>query len=1270
MRRWKFCTLLMLTLALGTLGCHGGGSSSSIALQISPSAVSVITNTTQQFASLVTGTTDTVVTWTVTCPTGVTAPACGTIDSNGLYTAPKTVPTTTTNGTTTITPTATITGTAHADASKTATATVTIISGIRITITPANATIGTGETFNFVANVSNPGCNQSVAGNTCLNVTWSVPTTAGVGSIDANGVYTAPGTAPSPSTVTITATSAVDTAITATASITVVTASDPTLTSVSPKTAARGSLFQDIYITGTNFISTNNVFVNGAQVDPLLVADVSSSVIRARIQDTTLAAPALGVLQVSVSRQSGKPQDCAPDITQCQVVLIGVRPAVVGSSPDSIPQGTAGSLSFNINGGFFGTAGNPAVNAAYDGQPRLAQVSPSPNSTRQLSVIIGGTSNPGDFGTSGLHQIAIGSNADPAKLAVTNIAVQPDVASNPPTPVPPSPVAVGTGPSDVAINPATGMAVVANTGSNDVTLIDLAASAPTVIAASICTAAVGAGLPCPSSGPKSVAVAHVGITNQNIALVANTASKTIAAVDLDARAVTWVSPPLQDSPVAVGINPVTGRALVAMNTKNYGLLVDLTQTPPAILGTVSISTGPNSHIAVEPHLNWAIATPGGTGSLSIVDLNRQTTNNITSVSRSAGTVTVTVQPSTASVPQSPLAVQLGDAVQIQGISDNSFNGIYTVTSVGPGNSQFGYSQLNAPIPPDKTTFTTAGTVNYAAPIATLAPTTILTQGIGINPETQQAILLDPNPNASTSGVSFFSLLDQSISSVTLTRTNGARETGSIAGAFNPLTNTAYIVNPNTNSLSVIDPAQLRRLPTVTTVFPTGHDPVAVAVDPASNRAIVVNQTDNNVSIFSLGSSSSVQQVAITETSPKTFVTNSTLSTVPAPAAQTLTVIGKGFTSNSQVRLDGITLPTSLVNPASDRQLVATVPPSLLMNARRFAVDVQNPTGPPSNASDFAVIQSVDVSAGTGCSAAPNPAGVAIDAQQNIAVVSLAGCNTVALINLSNGTGQTVAVGSNPLGVAVIPRLHKAVVANNGSGNASVVDELGASVTNTVTTGSGSAGVAADQDTGEAAVANSVANTVTVLNVSTGGTSSISTGSRPIAVAFNYQTHQIAMAASGSNSVGVTGGSGSTISTSFNVSLPTSLLYDPSPNDCGASNTAGCFLAASSTGNVVDVLDPITQQQFAFRVGINPTAIAYNYLTSTLISTNTGSHTVTVVDFLDRRIRAVLSLPAPPPNSTLALTGTLQFAVDIHPLTNLAVIADTANGRVLFVPVPR
>ena len=232
------------------------------------------------------------------------------------------------------------------------------------------------------------------------------------------------------------------------------------------------------------------------------------------------------------------------------------------------------------------------------------------------------------------------------------------------------------------------------------------------------------------------------------------------------------------------------------------------------------------------------------------------------------------------------------------------------------------------------------------------------------------------------------------------------------------------------------------------------------------------------------------------------------------------------------------------------------------------------------------------------------------------------------------------------------------------------DDAGvATVTNTISTDSGSMGVAADQDTGEAAVANSVANTVSVVNVVTLGSTSNTSGTRPIAVAFNPQTHTVAVAETTANAVGFVANTTGAATSSFSVNLPTSVVYDPAPGDC-AANVVGCFLATSSSNNVVEILDPTTQLQTTFRIGINPTAIAYNFLTSTLVSTNTSSHTVTVVDFLDRRIRAVLTLPPPPTNSGLAPTTALQFALDVHPLTNIAVIADTANGRVLFVPLPR
>jgi DNA-binding beta-propeller fold protein YncE len=1283
MRRWKFFSILTLVLAFGALGCGGGTAASSISIAISPTVASVITNTTQTFSAFVTGSSDQTATWTVTCPTGVTAPACGTIDTNGVYTAPKTVPTvSSTSGTPTITPTATIKATAHADTTKTATATVTILSGIAISITPTTATVGTTENFTFTVNVSNPGCVNTVGTSDCIAVTWSVPTstcptgtTNCEGTIDANtGKYTAPGQVPKTgSTVTITATSAKDTTVTATAIVTVVTAVDPTLTRVSPTTAAVGSLFQDVYVTGTNFISTNSVSVqHGAQVTPLAAVGISSSVIRARIPDSVLASP--GTLQITVSKQTGTPQNCSP-AALCQVALIGVRPAITGPAPDSIRQCASCALSFDVNGGFFGTSGSPAVSATFAGSLRSAQVT----SARKMSVLIGGSSNMGDLSTPGLYPVGIQSVADPTKLAVTNIAVQPDystgasVISTKRTVTLPA----GSAPSDVAINPATGWAIVANTGGNSVSLIDLAASS-SAPDATLCTAATGAVIPpCTTpSGPQSVAVDYV----KNEALVVNTTSQTLAIVDLAGMKVLSVIPLFQTPPsdaalhppVAVGINPITRQGLVTIQDRAYGLILDLNKPSP-VVGPVTITTGAKSHVTVEPHLNWAIATPGGlVGTIGIVGLNRQTVNNITSLSRAsngtADVVTVTVQASSAQTPQPPLAVQVGDAIFIQNVSDTSgkstdtasFEGFFTVSGVGPSSGQFSYT-LTGAAQPDETILNATGTVKYSPPVATVQLSASF-QGIGINPETQQAVLVDP----STSGlISFLSLLDQTSSPLILRGpgsggTQGPVETGSVAGAFNPLTNVAVTVNPRNNTLSVIDPSsnppvRLTSTGSVSSVVLSG--PAAVAVDPGTNLAVVANQTNDTVSILSLGT---IQPLSITETYPKTFVATSIFPSPVGPGAlkKPLTIIGTGFSSNSRVRLDGAALSTTFV---TNRLLTANVDPAQLSSAHRFALDVLDlSTNAVSNATDFTVMQSVDVS--SACSTPPLPAGVAIDPVLNKAAVSLSGCSMVALIDLSTGAGTTKGVGSNPSGVAALPRLHAVVVANNGSNNASVVDEQTGNVTN-ITTGSGSLGVAADQDTGEAAVANSAANTVTVLNVASNGASSITGGQRPVAVAFDYQTHQVAVAADASDSVGIATAPSGLLSASFAISVPLSVAYDPANN---------VFLAASSTGNSVTIYDPTLQQQVGspFRVGINPTAIAYNYLTGTLISTNTLSHTITVADIVTSRIRAVMTLPPPPIDSTLGLSGALQFAVDVHPLTNLAVIADTANGQVLFVPLPR
>lgn len=1287
MRRWKRWTILGLALGWGALGCGSSSTSTGgITILISPPTGSTaVVGTTTQFTASVTGTTNVSVTWQVNGVTGGNL-TTGTINSNGLFTAPAVVPNPATVN---------VTGISVANTNVSATSTITIDSGVSVLLAPTTATVGTGESFTLTSCVVGVPNAQNNFGSCDVGdkaaVTWTVSATTNGSFSSATGIttsYMAPATVPSPATVTVTATSVYDTTKTATMSITLVTATDPTLTSVSPTIAGLGSVFQDTYIAGTGFISTTQVFINGTLVDPSLIAASTSTNLRVRIPASDLnvppAPPATSdILTISASRQGGTPQNCSPDPTQCQIVVSPQRPGVVGPTPNSIAQGSSSAVNFNVNGGFFGTKAQGTVNVRYGGQNKAATIS-TVNPGRQMAVTIGGTPCSGDLAVPGLYPVEVHSSADPTKVAVANLAVQPDyTTSTNAAPCPNSATAVATlpvgasansSPVDVAINTATGIAVVANQATNDVTLIDLTQSTPTVLVQSICTASVGATAPCPASGPTGVAIDNL----HNLAYVANNASNSIAVVDLAAKAVTQIiTTDVQPEPYSIGINPLTERAMIAYTATNNGStsvasLMDLTQSPPAVIAAIGVAPGATPRVAVDPNLNWAMITagaaPGGGSTLEVVDLSRSTLNfaapstgSTPGAVRTSGTVTVTLDPNKA---QSIFIAQpIFDMVLIQGMADPSFNGTYLLTSVNGSGTSFTYQQPNDSSHPNANSG--GGTVSWAEPLAQIAEGSGIT-GVAINPETQKALLLDPTTPATSA--TFFNLLDQSSTSFSF-------GLGAVAGAFNPLTNVAVIVNDNFAEAGVIDPETNAILATFDTSANSSAHPIAVAIDPGTNLAVIANQADNDVQIVSLGAIRTMPPgtpaPAIAQSSPKTFFTTSTLSTAPSPGAQSLTIIGKNFTSSSVVRLDGAGLSTHF---RSDRILTADVPPNLLSRPRRFAVDVLNPGALQSNASDFTVIQAVDVSTGTGCTSTnPAPAGVAIDPQQNLAVVSLSNCNTVALINVdpsssAMGTGQTVAVGTNPQGVAVLPAAHLAVVANNSSNNASVVDELAASVKSTVVVDAGPLGIAVDRDTGEAATANSRANTISVFSILAAATSAttLTTSQQPVAVTFNYTTHQIASAAAAAGSVDLANLGGATPSTattaSFpNITLPTALAYDP------VSNT---YLATSSLANEVLILDPSNSRATPILVGIDPIGLGFNYLTSTLVTANGTSRSLTVVDFLDRKIRAVLSIAGGPVFGTPNLNLQPQYNLDVHPLTNLAVISDANNNRVLLIPLPR
>jgi DNA-binding beta-propeller fold protein YncE len=338
-----------------------------------------------------------------------------------------------------------------------------------------------------------------------------------------------------------------------------------------------------------------------------------------------------------------------------------------------------------------------------------------------------------------------------------------------------------------------------------------------------------------------------------------------------------------------------------------------------------------------------------------------------------------------------------------------------------------------------------------------------------------------------------------------------------------------------------------------------------------------------------------------------------------------------------------------------------VPASLLTSARRFAVDVVNstPGSVPSNVEGFSVVQPVDLT--SAACPSPSPGAVAIDDQLNIAIVTQNNCNSVAFVSLASGTvTKTVAVGANPQGVATYPGGGIAVVTNRGDNTATVIDVADTTQTPVVVpTGVEPIGVAIDQTSGFAIVTNSNTNSNSVTSfIATlaAAAQSVETaatgGTNPVAVGIDTVNQKAVVANASSSTVTI-------LDTSQNPPSPIASISGPSqPTSVAFDPVTQVFIVTASLGNAIFFIDAQNQASTSVRVGINPTSVAYNYLTSTIVTVNSISSTISVLDITDARVHANMGLKA----SQLG-------SIAIHPRTNIAAIVDSQNNRLLLIPMP-
>jgi hypothetical protein len=91
-KRACLLSILALAAAVTMSSCGGGGGSAPITVNITTNVMNIETFQTVQFAATVTGTSNTAVTWQLSCNT-LPVSVCGTMSTSGLYVAPNTVPT-------------------------------------------------------------------------------------------------------------------------------------------------------------------------------------------------------------------------------------------------------------------------------------------------------------------------------------------------------------------------------------------------------------------------------------------------------------------------------------------------------------------------------------------------------------------------------------------------------------------------------------------------------------------------------------------------------------------------------------------------------------------------------------------------------------------------------------------------------------------------------------------------------------------------------------------------------------------------------------------------------------------------------------------------------------------------------------------------------------------------------------------------------------------------------------------------------------------------
>ena len=315
----------------------------------------------------------------------------------------------------------------------------------------------------------------------------------------------------------------------------------------------------------------------------------------------------------------------------------------------------------------------------------------------------------------------------------------------------------------------------------------------------------------------------------------------------------------------------------------------------------------------------------------------------------------------------------------------------------------------------------------------------------------------------------------------------------IAVAVNSRTNKIYVVNQNSNNLTVIDGAT-----NLSETVPTGVAPTALAINAVTNKIYVANANSSSVTVVD-GASNHTASVS-TGSYPIAIDVN--------PVTNRIYVTN--YTANTLTVIDGVTNETTTIP-------VGLRPRPVAVNAATNTIYVGNYTGSSVSVIDGTTGVTTTLSVGT------RPRSIAVNSITNQIYVANYQSGSVSVIDGATNTVTPISVGSYPAALAVDTVRNRVYVANSGTNTGTVID--GATLSTTaVTVGDWPSAVDVDPVTNKAYFANlENYGAVTMVNGDDLSTTTVLVGSYPSAIAVDAASNRIYTANKEGNTASVVAG---------------------------------------------------------------------------------------------------------------------------------------------------